>query len=401
VRNALPVIVALLIAACSSSGPPATTSAASSPTPTATTAASATPTASIASPTGRVLPPGITDLAQVFRPLASGWQPKGTTLVIARAMVSGDITLVAVPIGARGATSAPLPIVSFVPGAWSLRADGGALALTVWTGRGGRIAIWDVRSGTARWLTPDEPGTTVLTPVWSIDGASIYYLTTNDELRTAAIFAIGADGAGRKQLRAAEGRTSSLDGITPDGRGIVWTSFGAGGTVEIFDIASGVTRHLENTARVASWRERQPRALLSVGGCCAGRPGGELVLWDDVAMTSRVVAGRGQFGDPAWGGGAWDPSGTRIAAVRIGNAASNNTVSYETSLVVINGETGAVQATADTQGAGQVLWLADGIVFTRPLRIGVEVMLLPGGDGPAVSVYQDSALIQRIDVVRP
>jgi hypothetical protein len=87
-------------------------------------------------------------------------------------MVSGDITLVAVPLGPRG--GAPTPLVSFVPDTWALRADGGALALTVWSGKGGRIAIWDLRSGTARWLTPDEPGTSVRTPVWSIDGASIY-----------------------------------------------------------------------------------------------------------------------------------------------------------------------------------------------------------------------------------
>lgn len=396
-RNAVATVVAVLIAACSSSGPPAATSAASSPTPTATTAAtSAAPTAATASPTGRVLPPGITDLAQVFKPLASAWRPTGTTLVVARAMVSGDITLVAVPLGPRGAAGAPIPIVSFVPDTWALRPDGGALAVTVWTGKGGRIAIWDVRLGTARWLTPDEPGTSILTPVWSIDGLSIYYLATNDDLRTAAIFAIGADGAGRKQLRAAEARTSSLDGLTPDGRGIVWTAFGAGGTVEVLDISTGVARHLENTARVASWRERQPRALLSVGGCCAGRPGGELVLWDDVALTSRVVAARGQSGDPAWGGGAWDPAGTRIAAVRFDSSSP-----YESSLVVIDIAGGVPQPIPDTRGVSHaLLWLSEGIVFTRPLRIGVEVMLLPDGGGPAVSVYQDAGLIQRIEVPR-
>ncbi|MDP9266075.1 MAG: hypothetical protein M3O91_08185, partial [Chloroflexota bacterium] len=342
-----------------------------------------------------VSPPGITDLAQVFHPLASGWRPSGTTLVVARAMVSGDITLVAVPLGPRGSASAPTPIVSFTPDSWALRRDGGALAVTVWTGHGGRIAIWDVRSGAARWLTADEPGTRVLTPVWSIDGASIYYLSTSDDLNTAGIFVIGADGVGRKQVRAPEARTSSLDGLTPDGKGIVWTSFGAGGTVEILDIATGVARHLENAARVASWRERQPRALLSVGGCCAGRPGGELVIWNDVALTSRVIGARGAFGDPAWGGGAWDPAGTRIAAVRF-----DNTSPYEGALVVIDTESGAVQPIPETRGVGHVLWLPEGIVFSRPLRIGIELMLLPNGGGPAVSVYQDSGLIQRIDVTR-
>lgn len=393
-RNRVAVVVAALITACSSSGPPAATSAASSPTPTATAPASATATAATASPTARVLPQGITDLSLVFKPLASGWRPTGATLVVARAMISGDITLVAVPLGARGAAGAPTPIVSFVPGTWALRPDGGALALSVGTGRGGRIAIWDVRTGAARWLTPDEPGTSVLSPLWSIDGTSLYYASTSDDGRTSALFRIGADGSGEKQIRAAIEFSSGPQGIAPDGRALVWSGGGAGGTVEILDLASGVNRHIENNARVRDWRARQPRVLVSVGGCCAGRPGGELVLWDDVAMTSRVVAARGQFGDPAWGGGAWDPTGTRIVAGRF-----DSTSPYDAALVVIDADSGALQPIPDTRGAGQALWLPEGIVFTRPLRIGVEVMLLPGGAGPAVSVYQDSGLIQSIEVV--
>jgi hypothetical protein len=344
-----------------------------------------------------VQPPGITDLAQVFKPLASGWRPTGTTLVVARAMVSGDIALVAVPLGPRGATSAPIPIVSFVPGTWALRADGGALAVSLWTGRqGARIATWDVRSGAARWLTPDEPGTNEFSPVWSNDGALVYYASSYDDGRTAGLFQIGADGSGKKQIRAAE-RSGGPEGLTPDGKGLVWNGGGAGGSVEILDLPSGVNRHIENTARVASWRARQPRVLLSVGGCCAGRPGGDLVLWDDVALTSRVVVARGAPGDgAAWGGAAWDPAGTRIAAARF-----DRTSPYEGSLVVIDGVGGTIQPIPDTRGAGQVLWLSEGIVFTRPLRIGMEVMLLPDAGGPAVSVYQDSGLIQRIDVIRP
>jgi hypothetical protein len=342
----------------------------------------------------------MTDLSQVFKPLATGWRPSGTTLVVAHAMVSGDITLVAVPLGQRGSAGAPTPIVSFAPDTWALRGDGGALAASVWTGQGRRIAIWDVRSGVARWLTPDEPGKSVLTPQWSKDGSSIYYVSSGDDGKSLGIFQINADGSAKKQLNAAGGYAAGVDGLTPDGGGLVWSSTGAGGTVEILDLASGVSRHLENTARVASWRARQPRALLSVGGCCAGRPGGDLVLWNDVVMTSRVLAARSQSADPAWGTGAWDPTGTRIVAVRIGNASPGNTLSYEASLVVINAESGSVQPIADTQGAGQVLWLAEGILFTRALRIGTELMLLPEGGGPAVSVYQDPGLIQRIDVTR-
>lgn len=383
-----------VISACSSSGPPAATSAASSPTPTSTIAASATPSAATASPTGRALPPGITDLAQVFKPLASGWRPTGTTLLIARAVVSGDITLVAVPLGPRG--SAPTPIVSFVPDTWALRGDGGALAVSVWTGHGARIAIWDVRSGAARWLTADEPGKSARSPLWSKDGISIYYALSADDGKSLGMFQIGADGSGLRQIREAEGFGGTPEGLTPDGGGLVWSRIQAGGSVEILDLASGANRVIENNASLSSWRTRQPRALVRVGGCCAGRPGGDLVLWDDVAMTSRVVAARGAPGGAAWGGGAWDPAGTRIVAVKF-----DITSPYEGSLVVIDTAGSVPQVLPDTQGAGHVLWLSEGIVFTRPLRIGVEVMLLPGGQGPAVSVYQDSGLIQRIDVIRP
>jgi hypothetical protein len=343
-----------------------------------------------------VLPPGITDLAQVFKPLASGWRPTGTTLVVARAMISGDITLVAVPLGPRGAAGAPIPIVSFVPDTWALRPDGGALAVTVWTGKSARVAIWDVRSGAAKWLTPDEPGANAFSPLWSNDGTSVYYASSSDDGRTSALFQIGADGSGRKQIRAAVEFSSGPQGLAPDGTGLVWSGSGAGGTVEILDLATGVSRHIENNARIQSWRARQPRLLVSVGGCCAGRPGGDLVLWDDVALTSRVVAARGTAGDPAWGGGAWDPGGTRIIAGRF-----DLTSPYEATLFVIDAESGRSQPIPDTRGAGNIRWLSEGIVFTRPLRIGMEVMLLPDGGGPGVSVYQDSGLIQRVDIIRP
>jgi hypothetical protein len=120
------------------------------------------------------------------------------------------------------------------------------------------------------------------------------------------------------------------------------------------------------------------------------------VLFDDVALTSRVVAARGPSGDPAWGIATWDPGGTRVAAVRFDSASP-----YEGTLVVIDTESAAMREMTETRGVANVLWISEGIVFTRPLRIGVEVMLLPGGNGPAVSVYQDSGLIQRIEVVRP
>lgn len=211
------------------------------------------------------------------------------------------------------------------------------------------------------------------------------------------MFQIGADGSGKKQILATDARTGPPLGLTPDDRGLVWSRGQAGGSVEILDIATGVNRHLEDVAHVVSWRTRQPRALLMVGGCCAGQPGGSLVAWDDIAMTSRVVAERGQHGDPAWAGGAWDPTGTRIAAVRF-----DTTSPYEGTLVILDPETSAAQPIAGTQGAGGVRWLAEGIVFTvsHVRQPAAELMFLPTGGAAAISLYKADGLY-GIEVVRP
>jgi hypothetical protein len=345
----------------------------------------------------RPSPTPVTDVSQAFRPLASGWRPSGTTLVIASTGGTGDTTLVALPLGSGGRAGAPTPIVSFGPGAWSLRSDGGAVAVDAWTGRGARIAIWDVRSGSARWLTADEPGRNDFAPLWSRDGAYVYYASSSDDGKSTGLFQIGADGSGKKQTLATDLRTGPPLGLTPDGRGLVWSRGQAGGSVEILDIATGFNRHLEDVAHVVSWRTGQPRALLMVGGCCAGQPGGSLVVWDDIAMTSRVVAERGQYGDPAWGGGVWDPTGRRIAAVRF-----DRTSPYEGTIVTLDPETGATQPIAGTLGAGLVRWLAEGIVFTvsHARQPAAELMFLPNGGASAISLYKTEGLY-GIEVVRP
>jgi len=393
VRNAFATAIAVLMSACSA-GPLVAPSAAGSPTPTLAVAAttSPVPTASLTA-TPRPTPTAVTDLSQVFRPLTTGWHPTGPTVVIGRCNDTGDVTVLALPLGAGGRTGAPTPLVTLALGSWALRPDGGAVVIAV--GTWGRLATWNARTGEARWLTSVDAGGG--SPIWSKDGSSLYYSSSGDDGRPG-IFHIGAGGSGRKQLFTHE-RLGQLEGLTPDGAGLVWSLGQAGGSVEILDLATGVNRHIENVALVSSWRARQPRLLLGVGGCCAGRPGGSLVAWDDKAMTSRVVAERGQYGDPAWSRGAWDPTGTRIAAGRF----DTNVSPYEPTLVILDPETGATEPIAGTLGVGQILWLPEGIVFTlaRTRQPGFEVMLLPVGGGPAVSLYQDMGSVYRIDVVRP
>lgn len=398
-RNWAVPVIAAVITGCATPSPSVATPAAPSPTPTVAipAATSAAPTSTAVTQTVRPSPTPVTDASQAFRPLTSGWRPSGLTFVIASSSGSGDTTLVALPVGPSGRAGGPTPIVSFGAGPWSLRPDGGAVAVGVWTGRSSRIAIWDVLSGATRWLTSDEPGTNAFSPIWSKDGTSLYYSSSSDDGKSSGLFEMAADGSGKKQIKTADERTGPPEGLTPDGKGLVWSRGQAGGSVEILDIATGINRHLEDVARVVSWRSQQPRVLLMVGGCCAGRPGGSLVAWDDVALTSRVVAEFGQNGDPAWGVGAWDPTGTRIAAVRFDNASP-----YEGALVILDPTTGATQPIAGTLGAGSVQWLAEGIVFalSHVRQPAAELMLLPSGGGAAVSLYKTDGL-QGITVVRP
>ncbi len=343
----------------------------------------------------RPSPTPITELAQVFRPLATGWRPSGPTLVIGRYGDGGESTLIAVPLGPNGRLGAPTPIVGLAQGSWAMRADGGAVVIDVGAGTG-RLAMWDVRSGEARWLTTADAGG--YSPVWSRDGSTIYYASTGDDGKPG-IFQIGADGSGRRRLFTHE-RFGGLEGLTPDGGGLIWSRGQAGGSVDIFDLTAGTNRELEGNASVTSLRVRQPRLLLSVGGCCAGRPGGSLVAWNDLAMTSQVVAERGQYGDPAFGRAAWEPTGTRIAAYEFNNA------SYEPRLVIVDPATGATQPLAGAEGAGGwVLWLAEGIVFTtrraRTQPPGFTLKLLPSAGGTSINLYEDAGSIQRIDVIRP
>ena len=306
-------------------------------------------------------------------------------------------TLVAVPFGPNGRRGEPTRLVNFSgQTAWDLRSDGGALAVAVGTASGVRIATWDVVSATGRWITLSEPAGSVSSPVWSKDGNSIVFFETPGGTNTGAVRRIGADGQGLTTI-AMPDRVGGLVGITPDGRGLIWSRGQEGGSAEILDIATGTNKHLADNARIVSWRAQQPRILLMVGGCCAGRPGGSLIAFDDDAMTSRPIAELGPNGNPGFGAGAWDPSGTRVAAWIFGDPAAS-----DASLAIIDAGTGTVQPISDVLGIGTVLWADEGIVVTRSLRRNAttDVIFVPPKGGPSVTLY-GGAGIGRLVVVRP
>jgi hypothetical protein len=393
------VIVALLavtITACSAPvavGPTITPS--SQPSPISSQAATATP---VPSPSPFPTPTPITDLAQVFQPRTLGWRPTGPTLMFVT-NEQGLQTLIALPFDRDGSTGGPTRLVSFTGTAgWDLRPDGGALAVAVGTAVGQRIAVWDIAAATSRWVTAAGPGALAYSPIWSTDGNSIFFFGTPGGTNTGAVRRIGADGQGPTTIAGpAPDRFGGLVGITPDGRGLIWSGGGEGGSAEILDIATGTNRHVGDNVRIVSWRTQQPRILLMVGGCCAGRPAGSLVAFDDAAMTSRPIAQLGPNGNPGFGAGAWDPSGTRVAAWMYGDPAAS-----DASLAIIDAGTGTIQPISDVLGIGTVLWLDEGIVVTRThaRSATTDVVLVPPKGGPSVTLF-GGAGVGRLVVVRP
>jgi len=387
-RAAVAALAAVIVASC---GVPVDAVRTAAPSPSATVAGGATArtTPSEATPAASARGP-VTDIAQVFRPVSAGWRPKGTTAIVASANDDATLTLVAVPIAPP---SAPTPIVTFPQSSWSIRGDGTAIAISVATSGGTRIATYDVVSGASKWLTDTAPST--YWPVWSKDGAFLLYAMTRPDL-SGTVYRIDADGTNRKEVATLE-RFGGLIALTPDGRAAQWSRTQAGGSAELLDIATGSSRHIEDVARIVSWRSQQPRALLLVGGCCAGRPGGSLVAWDDVTLASRVVAERAPSGTIAWGSAAWDPAGERIAAVRF-----DSTSPYAGSLVILDAGGASQRAIGGTTGAGQVVWIDEGIVFTAGQAgdFATDLMVMRTNGSSPVSLFND-ARIQQFTVVRP
>jgi len=389
------LVVALAIVAVALSPRPVAnvppSSAATTTTPTATPPLS--PSA-LATATTQPRP----DLATLFHPLVTSWRPVEPFLLIERSDAPGT-TLVAVPLSGGAATplvSLPSPIGL----GYDLRDDGSALVVALATAANtGRIAIWDLAAGTTRWLTDEEPGVSNATPIWSEDGSLIYYaaqmyVAQTNRLADLGIFRVRSDGTGNTRVRAAEENGAQLRGLTPDGRGLVWARIRAGGSVEVLDLVSGQNRSFDETqsASVLSWRASRPRALVMVGGCCAGRPGGSLALWDDVADSSKVLMGVQSAPSVAVTSAAWEPRGTRFAAA----VAQSLSVAYFGSVFVYDSDGRQLAPVAGTDGAQQVLWLPMGIVFTRAMdQGGVEIVLTPVSGGTALRLYQGTGFFIR------
>ncbi len=402
------VLAVALVIAVVALGPRAAVSGSPSPFAAASQLA-ASPSSALSPPPASPSPaiaasPLPAQLASLLRPLVTSWRPTAPFLLIERSDGPG-LTLVAVPIAGGAAT----PLVA-LPGpsqlGYDFRDDGSALAVALLTtATTARIAIWDLGAGTTRWLTDDEPGVTHSTPVWSEDGSLIYYAAQTYVAQTKpfmdlGIFRVRSDGTAKTRVRAPEENGAQLRGLTPDGRGLVWDRVRAGGAVEVLDLASGQNYSFDETttASVLSLRRSQPRVLVLVGGCCAGRPGGSLALWDDTTGSSRMLMGFQSTPPVAVTSAFWEPSGTRFAAAVV----DRTSVGYFGSIFIHDADGRQLAAVTGTDGAQQVMWLPTGIVFTRAFGArGSEMMFVAVSGGGAASLYQDTAPFRIRSVAGP
>jgi hypothetical protein len=407
--RAAAAVMAVLLIACSPtqvtppSPPVATPVTTQSPSPSPLAVASPTPSFTLA-PTPSAVP--LTELGGLLGSFAKGWRPTGETLIIEQPADQGGRVLSALPLDGMP----PVPLVAYGQGGpadWAVRADGTALAISLLdTPTSARIAIWDAATATARWATPAQTGVLHISPLWSVDGRSIYYSAIRPPDADLGFFRVGATGLAPARVKPPEGNGGTLEGLTPDGGGLVWSRVQAGGSAEVFDPRSGrnVSFDPDSAARATSWRSAQPRALVIEGGCCAGAPAGTLHVWDDREGVARAIFGRELSADDGVSAAAWDPSGKRIVAAVWDLAVS---MSGARSLVVMNehgGERSSLPGTTDVIG---LLWARGGIVFTRPggpqsggHGVGTEVLIVdPSGGVPRQLLRGETVL--RMALVSP
>ena len=325
----------------------------------------------------------------------------GTNLLFEEPNGPSGTVLYAVPLSGPAAA---VPIADLgIHNGWQLRPDGSSLVISLVVDRStARIATLDLLSGSARWVTPDEPGVTPVSPVFSLDGQVIYYsASTAGAISTdLGLFRVGRDGAARARLRAPDGTGILLHRVTPDGDGLVFEHARAGSSTDVLDLATGTTRTFNENegSGEASWRIPRPRALVITGVCCAGPPGGNgtLWLWDDVSGSRDVILGPSGSPRVAVDGADWDPSGTRLVASVYDRSQGTRS---ESSLVTVDPKGGAPTPIAETANGHVLRWVSDGIVFVRmTAQGGTEVLLAPGAGRPQV-VYSDTRVLGRLTLV--
>jgi hypothetical protein len=363
------VLVGALLTAVSCSNAPAVQEPES-------TSPQATPTSSLIASLSAVPSPSdataAADVTRFVRVLLPSWRPSGPTVVVDRRPgVGKGHVMVAVPLSGGAAVD----LVAFPSDSptWDIRPDGSAIVASVNTycangacdQQAKRLAVIDTRTGSARWLTAADETRSLGNPLWSPDGAFVYYGagTAGPQNADLGIFRIRADGTDATRINdpvppapASFGQTFSISRpqrVTENGL-LFWSAFaGEKGTLKVRDLASGTDRAFVTDSpcvAVVAWRATQPGALVRYGSCQVSSS--RLALWDvRTGAQTVLVDSPGSVHDADW-----DRSATRVVA-SVGTVSSN-----ATELAIVNGpDRGPIPG---TQGALSLRWLSVGIAYT-------------------------------------
>lgn len=398
--RALALFLSVALTACAeppsavvapTSAPPAEVSA----TPTISPTASPRPTASN---TPVTIPEGVAQLEGALRSLAT-WRPDREALILEQPGPIFGRLLLALPLDG----SAPVPLVGFEQGestGWDVRPNGSlAISILLDDGRSARIAVWDSATGRANWATPAESGVLHQFPVWSADGASLYYsaIRPPDSL---GLFRVAANGGRPTRILAPEGSGGNPERLTTDGGGLVWSRVQSGGSVDVLDLRTGrnTTFDASASAIAPSWRGTQPRALVIKDICCSGPPAGTLYVWDDRQGVGRAIFGRELAADDSVSAAVWDPSGERLVAA-VWDFAISGEISQ--ALVLMNEDGQERVRLPETEDAIDLHWARAGIVFMRPgggrsggHGIGTEVLIVDPAGGTPRQLYRGEPILR-------
>jgi len=347
------------------------------------------------------------DLAARLHVLTSGWQPAVQTAVVA--LTQGQkTTFVAVPAAGDGAAVPLLEVTNTY--SWQMRPDGGAIAVSLLSGfHSSRIAAWDVLSGSARWVTADQPGVFDDGPVWTPDGSAIYYGEHSATATTYAdrgIFRVNLEGGQPVRVHGPDRNGGSPVRLTSDGRWLIWTRSQAGGSTDVLDLTTSENKSFDitGTSGEIAWRTARPRALVMSGGCCAGRAGGQLILWDDISGESREIIGTNAAPLVFAGGADWDPAGMRIAAAVFERTMLDRSVVDGPLFIALFDPTGTLKSkVAGSEGFSVVAWLVAGILVRRstPGVFTEFVLMSAAGADPRVLYRTTAPTVRLVAIVSP
>jgi hypothetical protein len=161
---------------------------------------------------------------------------------------------------------------------------------------------------------------------------------------------------------------------------------------------------ITGTSGEIAWRAARPRALVMSGGCCAGRPGGQLILWDDISGESRQIIGTDAAPLVFAGAADWDPAGTRIAAAVFERTVLDRSVVDGPLFIALFDSTGTLKSkVAGSEGFSVVAWLVEGILVRRstPGVFTEFVLMSAAGADPRVLYRTTAPTVRLVAIVSP